>query len=100
LEIWNGVARAIDTIIGKDHQGAIVTINDRTTGYLKMKKLDSKEATVTLLSEWKPFLHTLTADNGKEFSAHQAISEVLEIDFFFAHPYHSWERGSNRSGKL
>ena len=93
----------IDTIIGKNHQGAIVTINDRATGYLKMKKLVSKEAealkevSIALLAEWKPFLHTITADNGKEFSAHQEISKALEIDFFFAHPYHSWERGSNEN---
>lgn len=93
----------IDTIIGKNHQGAIVTINDRATGYLKMKKLDTKEAetlkeaSIALLAEWKPFLHTITADNGKEFAAHQAISQALDIDFFFAHPYHSWERGSNEN---
>lgn len=93
----------IDTIIGKDHQGAIVTLNDRATGYLKMKKVESKEAsaveqaTLALLSDWKPFLHTLTADNGKEFAHHQSISKALEIDFFFAKPYHSWERGSNEN---
>ena len=93
----------IDTIIGKNHQGAIVTINDRVTGMVKMKKLNSKDAdqlaieTITLLAEWKPFLHTITSDNGKEFAAHQTISKELEIDFYFAHPYHSWERGSNEN---
>lgn len=93
----------IDTIIGKNHQGAIVTINDRATGCLRMKKLDSKEAealketTIGLLEEWKPLLHTITADNGKEFAAHKSISEALEIDFFFARPYHSWERGANEN---
>jgi IS30 family transposase len=93
----------IDTIIGKNHQGAIVTINDRATGCLRMKRLDSKEAeplkeaTITLLEEWKPFLNTITADNGKEFAAHKGISEALEVDFFFARPYHSWERGSNEN---
>lgn len=93
----------IDTIIGKNHQGAIVTVNDRASGVLKMKKLNSKNAeqlareTIKLLSVWKPFLHTITSDNGKEFAAHQTISEALEIDFFFARPYHSWERGSNEN---
>lgn len=68
-----------------------------------MKKLDNKEADsvkqacLALLHSWKPFLHTLTADNGKEFAAHQEISQALEIDFFFANPYHSWERGSNEN---
>ena len=93
----------IDTIIGKDHQGAIVTINDRASGMLKMKKLESKDAvqlaiaTAQLLSEWKPYLQTITADNGKEFAAHKSISDALEIDFYFARPYHSWERGSNEN---
>jgi IS30 family transposase len=93
----------IDTIIGQNHQGAIVTINDRATGMLKMKKLNGKDAkelalaTVDILQEWKPFLHTITADNGKEFADHKYISEALGIDFYFARPYHSWERGSNEN---
>jgi IS30 family transposase len=93
----------IDTIIGKNHQGAIVTINDRATGMVKMKKLKSKDAdqlamaTIELLADWKPILQTITSDNGKEFAAHQTISKALEIDFYFAHPYHSWERGSNEN---
>ena len=93
----------IDTIIGKDHQGAILTINDRATGYLKMKKVASKEAegvkqaALDLLAEWKGEIHTITADNGKEFAQHQQLSQVLGINFYFAHPYHSWERGSNEN---
>jgi transposase, IS30 family len=93
----------IDTIIGKNHKGAIVTINDRATGILRMKKVAKreaplvKEATIELLREWKPLLHTITADNGKEFAMHQAISQELEVDFFFARPYHSWERGANEN---
>lgn len=93
----------IDTIIGQNHQGAIVTINDRVSGMLKMKKLNGKDAkelaiaTVDILQEWKPFLHTITADNGKEFAEHKVISEALGIDFYFARPYHSWERGSNEN---
>jgi IS30 family transposase len=90
-------------IIGKNHKGAIVTINDRATGMLKMKKLNGKDATelaqetVKILKIWQPFLHTITADNGKEFSDHKSIREALDIDFYFARPYHSWERGSNEN---
>lgn len=93
----------IDTIIGKDHKGAILTINDRATGYLKMKKLPSKEAAavekaaIELLKDWKPFLHTITADNGKEFANHLEISGALGIGFYFARPHHPWERGSNEN---
>jgi IS30 family transposase len=39
--------------------------------------------------------HTLTVDNGKEFSAHKILSQTLKIDVYFAHAYHSWERGLN-----
>jgi IS30 family transposase len=38
---------------------------------------------------------TLTVDNGKEFAAHAGLSQALSTDIFFAHPYHSWERGLN-----
>jgi len=93
----------IDTIIGRNHKGAIVTINDRATGLLKMKKLESKNAelladkTIEVLMPYKDNLHTITSDNGKEFAAHQKIAEQLNIDFYFAKPYHSWERGSNEN---
>ena len=71
----------VDLIIGKNHKQAIVTINDRASGMLKMKKVASKQATVVteaineLLEEWIPYLKTITADNGKEFSCHAEISE-------------------------
>ena len=93
----------VDTIIGKDHQGAIVTINDRLTGMLKMKYVSSREAhlveaaILSELEDWTPFIKTITADNGKEFSNHQNIAEKLDIDFFFAKPYHSWQRGANEN---
>lgn len=93
----------IDTIIGKNHKGAIVTINDRATGLLRMKQVERKEAelvkqaAIELLLYFKPHLHTITSDNGKEFALHQHISRELEVGFFFAHPYHSWERGANEN---
>lgn len=93
----------IDLVIGKEHKGALLTINDRATGVLKMGKVESKEAeaierkTIELLENWKPFLHTITSDNGKEFAFHQNVAEALEIDFYFAKPYHSWQRGANEN---
>ena len=92
-----------DTIIGKNHKGAIATFNDRKTGMLWMKKLSGKEAdplaaaAVELLLGVKPLLHTMTLDNGKEFAKHALIAHELEIDIYFAHPYHSWERGANEN---
>lgn len=93
----------LDLIIGKDHKGALATINDRATGVLKMAKSTSKEASeiekivVESLQPWKPFLHTITSDNGKEFAHHQNISKELGVDYYFARPYHSWERGANEN---
>lgn len=93
----------IDLVIGKDRDGALLTINDRATGLLFMAKVDTKEAmaieakTIELLQDWKPLLHTITSDNGKEFANHQQIAQKLEIDYYFAKPYHSWERGANEN---
>lgn len=93
----------IDLVIGKDHKGALITINDRSTGMLFMDKINNKEAAtveakaIELLKDWKPLLKTITSDNGKEFANHREIAESLDIDFYFAKPYHSWERGSNEN---
>ncbi|WP_143031886.1 IS30 family transposase [Flavobacterium gillisiae] len=89
----------IDTIIGKNHKGAIVTINDRATGMVRMKKIKSKESelvkqmTIELLQNWKSYLFTITSDNGKEFAMHQEIAKALEMDFYFANPYSPWSVG-------
>jgi IS30 family transposase len=93
----------IDLMIGKDHKGALLTINDRASGLLWMDKINSKEAsvvatkTIELLQEWKLLIKTITSDNGKEFASHQKIAEALCIDYYFAQPYHSWERGANEN---
>lgn len=93
----------IDTVIGKNHQGALVTLVERASKFALIKKVDSKhadvvtEATVTLL---KPYLDkslTITADNGKEFAGHETIAEHLGATVYFAHPYRSWERGLNEN---
>jgi len=93
----------IDTIIGKNHSGAILTINDRSTGMLWTKKLPNKEAkyvtaaTLQILMPYKTVIHTITADNGSEFAGHKIIARQLGIQFYFARPYHSWERGANEN---
>lgn len=93
----------IDTIIGKNHKGAIVTINDRASGYLWMGKVERRTAanikrmTIALLSNFKGKIKTITADNGKEFALHEEIAKALEVDFYFAKPYHSWQRGANEN---
>lgn len=93
----------IDLVIGKAHSGAILTINDRASGLLVMELLQGKNAadvtaaTISRLEPYKEYLHTITSDNGKEFAGHEEIATALGIDFYFAKPYHSWERGSNEN---
>jgi IS30 family transposase len=93
----------IDLVIGKDHKGALITINDRSTGVLFMDKIENKEAgtieakAIELLQDWKPLLKTITSDNGKEFANHSEVADSLNIDFYFAKPYHSWQRGANEN---
>ena len=93
----------IDTIIGKNHKGAILTINDRVTRRVWIRKLTGKDAellaieTVDALQDIKDLIHTITADNGKEFAKHEKIATDLEIKFYFCKPYHSWERGANEN---
>lgn len=93
----------IDTIIGKNHKGAILTINDRVTSRVWIRKLTGKEAIpVAKITAWalrkvKNLIHTITADNGKEFAKHEEIAQKLEINFYFCKPYHSWERGANEN---
>ena len=92
----------IDTIIGKENKGAIVTITERKTGFLLMEKLTkgrnakSLSATVVnLLFPYKDHVFTITSDNGSEFAEHKSITQKLKTQFYFAHPYSSWERGLN-----
>ena len=94
----------IDLVIGKSHQGAVVTIVDRLSLMTLIAKVESKHAefvtaaTTSLLERYKEKgVHTITGDNGKEFSGHQDISNTLNADFYFAHPYSSWERGTNEN---
>ena len=63
----------------------------------KRQAVQIQQKTIELLQDWKPLIKTITSDNGKEFANHQAIAEKLDIDYFFAKPYHSWERGANEN---
>ena len=52
-----------------------------------------ERTTINLLDSIKEKVHTVTSDNGKEFAKHESIAKNLDAQFFFAHPYASWERG-------
>ena len=91
----------IDTIIGKGKQGAITTIVDRASSFVKISIPTSKRAediereTTSLMLPYKKTTHTITSDNGLEFANHKAIANTLECEYYFCHPYSSWERGLN-----
>jgi len=95
---WEG-----DTIIGKNHKGAIVTLDERVTklrlalptGGKKASKV--RDAILQLFRPIKDFVLTLTLDNGKEFAYHKKISDEIDCDTYFAKPFHSWERGQNEN---
>lgn len=92
-----------DTIIGKNHKGAIVTLDERVSKLRLAFPLAGKkaqcvlDATVLVLEPIKSFVKTITFDNGKEFTLHEKIADSLDCDTYFAKPYSSWERGQNEN---
>lgn len=93
----------LDTIVGKSHKQAVLTVVERVSKFAVLRKLSSKTGQLTeiaLVDALKPYLHvvhTLTSDSGSEFSRHEEISKKLNAAFYFAHPYSSWERGLNEN---
>ena len=91
----------IDTIIGAGKKGAITTIVERATSLVRIsipttkKAIEVENETKRIMSSLKDKIHTMTSDNGLEFANHKNISEALECDHYFCHPYSSWERGLN-----
>ena len=95
---WEG-----DLVIGAGQQQALVTLNERKSRYALIAHVPFKTAQavsytmISLLTPFAAYVHTLTTDNGKEFAQHERIAKKLDADFFFAHPYCSWERGANEN---
>ena len=95
---WEG-----DTVIGKNHQGALVTMVERKSLYTIIDAVARKTAAavrgviVAGLTPHKDRVYTLTYDNGKELTEHEQIAKELGTKIYFAHPYSSWERGLNEN---
>ena len=93
----------IDLVVGRKQHGALVTLVERRSRYSVIGKVTTKQAdevageTMDRLRPYQAHTHTITADNGKEFAAHQRIGQALKAQVYFAHPYHSWERGLNEN---
>lgn len=96
---WEG-----DTIVGSQKSGYLVTLVERISGLLLMVKTESKEAAVIKRAILRRFsglpddwCRSLTVDNGTEFAMHESITRRLQLPIYFAHPYSSYERGSNEN---
>ena len=93
----------VDTVIGKNHKQAIVSLVERKTKITLIQKVENKtadnvkNAIITMLKPFKELVQTITSDNGKEFAKHDEIAKALNTEFYLAHPYASWERGLNEN---
>ncbi len=92
---WEG-----DTIEGAGKQGYIGTYAERSTKYLLAFPMKQKTATLMVEKTQEVFAplprvlkRTITVDSGKEFASHKELAHSTGAGIYFAHPYHSWERG-------
>ena len=85
------------------HSSYLLPLAERKSRFTLFAKVESKraqgvaDAIVEMLAPYRDQTHTLTFDNGKEFADHERIADALEADTYFAHPYASWERGTNEN---
>jgi IS30 family transposase len=92
-----------DMVIGKQGGAGLVTLAERKSRFSMIIKAENKTAAAVSAAIPKAMaphagnVHTLTYDNGKELAYHQPVCDGLEAQGFFAHPYHSWERGLNEN---
>ena len=95
---WEG-----DTVVGKNHQGALVTLVDRKSKLTLIGKVDRytaeavKNTIIRLMKSLPRRNYTLTVDNGKEFAGHESIAQSLQIRVYFAQAYSAWQRGLNEN---
>jgi IS30 family transposase len=93
----------IDTVMGAGSKDCIVSIVERKSGLLLIGKLADRTTAslnrrvIRLIRRDGAAFETITADNGTEFHDYQGIEARTKALFYFARPYHSWERGSNEN---
>ena len=93
----------IDLVHGKGTKDCIVTLVERKTRYTLIGKMTSKtkeqtnSRTLKLIAPREKTFKTITADNGTEFHGYADIEAKTNLQFYFAKPYHSWERGTNEN---
>ena len=100
---WDGATPGdfeMDTIVGKDGKGAIVTLAERSTNFTLARKLPEgknakalAQAVILMLLPYIGKIRSITTDNSSKFVEHLLISKRLKTKIFFAYPYSSWEKG-------
>ena len=93
-----------DTVEGADHASGLNTIVERKSGLVFITRLSSKKSLATkdtivrrLSTVPASMRHTITMDNGFENARWRELEEATGADCYFAHPYSSWERGTNEN---
>jgi transposase, IS30 family len=92
-----------DTVMGADLRHCVLTLVERMTGYLVIKKLQARtkeqaaNALARALIKLRGVVKSVTLDNGTEFHDYKLVEEQFGVPFYFATPYHSWERGTNEN---
>lgn len=91
----------MDLIVGKGQKGHILTLCERSTNYMLMKRLPQgkkasgvADAVIELLFQYRKDVRTITADNGPEFSEHARIAKALKTTVYFADSYAAWQKGA------
>lgn len=95
---WEG-----DTVMGADMRHCVLTLVERVTGYVLIKKLVARTKELAALAlkaairQMGRHIKTITLDNGTEFHDYKLVETATGVKFYFATPYHSWERGTNEN---
>ena len=93
----------IDTVMGTGSKHCILSLVERKTGLVIIGKLPNRTTAsvnaraMRIIGPRRNLFETITADNGTEFHDYAAIERRTSTTFYFATPYHSWERGTNEN---
>jgi IS30 family transposase len=92
---WEG-----DTVIGSDRHHCLLTLLERKSGLVIIRKMESRtapavtEAALPAIRQHAANFKTITFDNGTEFHDYEILEKHHSPKCYFSTPYHSWERGS------
>jgi IS30 family transposase len=93
----------IDTMVSKKSKDVLITMVDRksrTTVILKSKDSRTENVFKKVISYCKKhqlIVNSITSDNGGEFTGFRRITRALDCEYYFCHPYSSYERGTNEN---